>query len=133
MAVSQTDEREARAARTQSLFRDVNERVREVNEAFGEYIPHGDWLCECADDACSERIALTHSEYEAVRADGSRFAVAPSEAHVFPEVEDVTKQTDRYWIVEKRGIAGELTKKIDPRRVGLHGRPVRPRIDEGEA
>jgi hypothetical protein len=50
-----------------------------------------------------------------LRADGTRFAVAPDEAHVFPEVEHVVERNERYWVVEKVGVAGELAAKIDPR------------------
>ena len=57
-----------------------------------------------------------------MRADGRRFAVAPSAAHVVEDIERVVERTDRYWIVEKYGVAGELTTKVDPRRVGLRGR-----------
>ena len=53
----------ALGARTQSLFRDVNERVREINATFADFVPLGDWICECADNGCAERIALTTAEY----------------------------------------------------------------------
>jgi hypothetical protein len=105
-------ENEARGARTQSLFRDVNERVMTINQAFSIAIAHADWICECADPACSERISLTMEEYEAVRASPIRFAVAPGAEHFFEELEVV---------VEKTGTAGELAAQIDPRRVGLRG------------
>jgi len=113
-------------ARTQSLFRDVNERVREINTVFAEHVPLGDWVCECAENACTERIALTTPEYEAIRANPRRFAVAPSEDHVIQEIEDVVERQDRFWVVEKTGPAGELTAKIDPRRVGLRGHEQAP-------
>ncbi len=113
------EEREARGARTQSLFRDVNERVRAINEGFSSVLPHGDWVCECADDACTERIAVSWEEYESVRADPKRFVVTPE--HVYEEIEDVIEQNERFWIVEKRGLAGEMAAQVDPRRVGLRG------------
>jgi hypothetical protein len=68
----------ALGARTQSLFRDVNERVKEINQAFSGHVPLGDWICECADNGCAERIAVSMGEYEEVRADPTTFAVAPS-------------------------------------------------------
>jgi hypothetical protein len=108
-------------ARTQSLFRDVNERVREINMVFGKYVPLGDWVCECAENACTQRIALTTPEYEGVRAHPRRFAVAASEDHVVHEIEDVVERQNRFWVVEKMGPAGELAAKVDPRRVGLRG------------
>jgi streptogramin lyase len=114
-------ENEARGARTQSLFRDVNERVMTINQAFSIAIAHADWICECADPACSERISLTMEEYEAVRASPIRFAVAPGAEHFFEELEVVVDKNERFWVVEKTGTAGELAAQIDPRRVGLRG------------
>ena len=60
---------EAHGARTQSLFRDVNERVREINEAFNEVLPLGDWVCECANDRCTERLHMSPRDYGAQRQD----------------------------------------------------------------
>jgi hypothetical protein len=114
----------ALGARTQSLFRDVNERVTEINAAFAEHVPLGDWVCECADNACIERIALTTEEYEAIRADPRRFLVAPSDDHVFAQIEDIVARNDRFWIVEKEGPAGDLAAQVDPRLVGLRGHEV---------
>jgi hypothetical protein len=111
----------ALGARTQSLFRDVNERVREINATFADYVPLGDWVCECADNGCVERIALTTAEYEQVRADATTFAIAAGQGHVFEQIEDVVRRTERYWVVQKNGAAGELVKRVDPRRVGLRG------------
>jgi hypothetical protein len=73
-------EQMVRAARNQALFREVNESVREVNEAFGEIVPPAEWVCECAHPTCVERMTLTIDEYKALRAGPTRFAVAPSDA-----------------------------------------------------
>lgn len=94
-------EREARGGRTANLFRDVNERLREINAGFSELLPYGDWACECADETCNERVALTPEEYEAVRIDATHFVVAPSPQHVAGRSETVVERTDRYWVVEK--------------------------------
>ena len=85
-------------------------------------MPLGDWVCECAESGCVERIQLTTEEYEFVRADPKRFAVAASDEHVFEEIEDVVERKDRFWVVEKDGPAGELAARVDPRGVGLRGR-----------
>jgi hypothetical protein len=111
----------ALGARTQSLFRDVNERVREINATFADFVPLGDWICECAENGCTQRIALTTEEYEQVRADATTFAVAAGQEHVFEQIEEVIGRSDRYWVVQKGGAAGELVKRVDPRRVGLRG------------
>jgi hypothetical protein len=108
-------ERHRRAARNQSLYREINERVKTINEAFDSILPLGDWICECANEACTERLQLTHEEYEALRSDGTRFAVLPDEDHVVPEVEDVVERHDRYWVVEKVGMAAALAEDVNPR------------------
>src|SRR5215218_4352214 len=79
-----TDSRAARAGRNQALYREVNERVREMNEAFDAFLPLGEWICECANEECFETIEMTHEEYEAVRAGGTRFFVKPDDAHIVP-------------------------------------------------
>jgi hypothetical protein len=104
-----------RAARNQSLFREINERVKQLNEGFSMVLPVGEWICECADDTCVERIELSAVEYETVRVDGTHFIVAPGDKHVFPDVERVTKRSDLYWVVEKFGTAGEAAERFDPR------------------
>lgn len=121
--MDQVTQEQARGARTQSLFRDVNERVREINAAFGEVLPLSEWICECADDTCTQRMGLTQAEYELVRANPTRFAVLPSDEHFYSDIERLVEQNERYWVVEKFGVAGDLAAKIDPRRVGLRGRP----------
>ena len=114
MATTPTsDGRASRAAKNQSLFRDVNERVRELSEGLGPSLPLDQWLCECADESCAERIELTTEEYENVREHAAQFAVAPG--HVFPEVERVVARYERHWIVEKVGEAGTVAQGLDPR------------------
>jgi hypothetical protein len=44
-----------RAARNQSLFREVNEQVASLNQMFDELTPYGSWACECASVDCLER------------------------------------------------------------------------------
>ena len=106
---------QAKAAQNQSLFREVNERLKDVG-------PHRDWyayeedaICECADETCSEQINVSASEYEQIRAHGTWFAVAPSDEHVFPDVEQVIEKHENYWIVEKIERAAIVAEKLDPR------------------
>jgi hypothetical protein len=113
--MSVAEDRGARAARNQSLFREINERVKQLNEGFSLVLPVGEWICECADDTCVDRIELSAAEYEAVRIDGTHFLVAPSDEHVFLDVETVIERTDGYWVVEKFGTAGEEADRLDPR------------------
>jgi hypothetical protein len=115
MSSTDVDEREARGARTQSLFRDANERVAEINEAFSIALPLGDWICECAKGDCSERVTLSPEDYERIRADPKLFFVYPSDDHVFADIEDVVERQATYWVVRKQGLAGELAARVDPR------------------
>jgi hypothetical protein len=108
--------RAERAARNQSLYRQVNESVSELNEAFDALVPFGSWVCECADEECFGAIEMTHEEYEAVRAVATTFLVRPDDAHVFPEVENVTERHERYWVVEKTGVAAVVAERKNPRR-----------------
>jgi hypothetical protein len=74
-----------------------------------------EWVCECANEQCFAPIEMTRDEYEAVRAASTRFFVKPDDAHVFPEAEDVTERHERYWVVEKTGVAAEMAARRDPR------------------
>lgn len=109
---------EEKAARNQSLFRAVNEQIRGLQEnasfsaGSGPLVPVSEWVCECANPACMERIALSPDEYGEVRSAGNRFAVAPDDVHIFPDVEDVTERYAGYWVVEKRGKAKEIAEHL---------------------
>jgi hypothetical protein len=96
------DDRQARAARNQLLFREINERIRALNEGFSAVVPEsGEWVCECANESCIELVPLTLTEYETVRATANRFFVIADDAHFWSDVERIVERTDRYWIVEK--------------------------------
>ena len=107
------DERSRRAGENQALFRSINERIEELNEAFDQFGGYGRWTCECPDVHCTETIEMTLAEYEAVRAHPTRFAIAPSVEHLRSEIEIVLSRTDRYWVVEKMGPAGERAEELD--------------------
>jgi hypothetical protein len=99
-----------RAARNQSLFREVNERIEELSRS--ATMPS--FICECCDEGCDEMMALTLEEYEHVRSDANRFAVLPG--HEVPAVEEVVEATDRYVVVAKLGAGGPVAVRLDPRR-----------------
>jgi hypothetical protein len=53
-----------------------------------------------------------------IRCQGCRAAyvgLSPSEEHCWPDVEQVIRGTDRYWVVEKLGHAGEVAECNDLR------------------
>jgi hypothetical protein len=63
-------------SRNQILFREVNERVRDVVAPLLTAGEEAEFLCECGDDACLEMIRLNLEEYEAVRVT-HRFVMVP--------------------------------------------------------
>ena len=106
-------ERQRRVAENESIFREVNEQViRALPGAFGaeDYMQ---FVCECAQPSCTELIEMTRPQYETVRANGRRFAIRPG--HETAGVERVVESNERFEVVEKLGIAGEVAEQRDPR------------------
>jgi len=90
-------------ARNESFFRDVNERIEGVSDTIPAREPTMEFLCECDDLHCQEKLSITRAEYESARADPTHFVVLP--AHVDRRIEHVVLATDRFSVVEKEGIA----------------------------
>jgi hypothetical protein len=105
-----------RAARNEALFRRVNERIQDVNEAFEPILEEADFFCECADLECMEKIEMTQREYEKLRDVSTHFAVKPE--HIDPKDERVVEEHAGYIVVEKVGRAGERAAELDPRDPG---------------
>jgi hypothetical protein len=106
--------RRERFARNEALFREVNERIRLLaSEWSSDDDDVIEFTCECANQACAERISATVADYEFVRSDPRRFLVAPG--HIDLEVEDVVTEDDAFWIVEKGGEAAAKATELDPR------------------
>ena len=103
------DQRAAKGARNQALWRHVNERIERV----AEDAANPEFICECADTDCTQMLHLTIAEYEAVRESPVRFPVAPG--HVYRDFEKVVEERDGYVIVEKFGTAGDIAENLDPR------------------
>ena len=106
-----------RLARNEALFREVNERIDEVDRRLSEAAPDdGPWefVCECADENCVERIELHPDEYESVRGDASQFVIVPG--HQVETIERVVSENDRFMVVEKDvGEAARIAVETDPR------------------
>lgn len=107
-----TSEEETRIARTESAFRHVNERIAETAENFSS--GDAEFICECADADCRERIEAPLEEYEEVRSASTTFLVA--EGHEIPAYEHVRQRRRGYLIVEKmtRGLKSAV-RRTDPR------------------
>ena len=102
--------REERIAKNEVIFREVNERIRDVVPSENGGI---DFLCECGREDCVEQIPLTTAEYERVRADPVQFFVKPG--HAIKEVEDVIEENDRFLLVKKHVEEQEIARRADPR------------------
>jgi hypothetical protein len=89
--------REARQARNEVVFREVNQRIAELSENWADGEFH--IVCECATIGCQAMLPVRVEEYQRVRTNPRRFFVFPG--HVFPEIEDIVEQHDAYQVVEK--------------------------------
>lgn len=100
-----------RLALNEALFREVNERIREISDNFGQDDGTYDFLCECSDPGCTQKVVLTRAEYEDVRSDPTRFVVA--KGHVLPEIEAVVERAKDHAVVEKEGAAADIAIRLD--------------------
>lgn len=83
--------------------------MREVNQRVAELGDHGSWgdddrlieiHCECGGfPACDVKLSLPVADYERVRSQDDRFAVAPG--HDSPQLETVVERHETWLIVDK--------------------------------
>ena len=107
-------DRERRLGLNEALFRDVNEKLRVVNEAFAPITDTFDIICECGHMTCDERLSIPPRAYEDVRADPLLFLIV--RGHEIPDVEDVVRETDTYAVVRKHpGDPAQVAITTDPR------------------
>src|SRR3954462_10224041 len=105
-------DREARAARNQSLFRALNEKLESINEVFAEALTERFRIaCECTNLACVEMLEINSGDYQSVRDEPRQFLVLPGQ--VYPHVEKVARQVDGFVVGEKLGWAAYLAESFD--------------------
>ena len=103
---------EAKMARTESAFREVNEAIAKTAARFEA--TEADFVCECADPECAHRITAELDEYEDVRADPTHFIIA--EGHNEPAIERVIDSAEDYQVVEKFGATVQrIVRSLNPR------------------
>lgn len=100
------------AALNEDLFRTINERIEEGAKQHGVEQPLP-FHCECADDACIDKIELVPTEYDRVASHFARFVVIPG--HQEPSIEIVVEQHPSYFVVEKTGEARAEIEREHPR------------------
>jgi PHD/YefM family antitoxin component YafN of YafNO toxin-antitoxin module len=113
----EVSEDERRRARNEALFREVNERIAELETGRGGYDRDDSLLtgfvCECPREDCSEMLEVTRGQYEGVRDDPRRFLVLPG--HEDGDIAKVVERHESYLVVEKTGEAAAIAEEQDPR------------------
>jgi hypothetical protein len=104
------DVRRERAAKNQSLFREVNERIGELSGS----VTVVTFVCECTDETCDQRLPLAREEYERIRSDSNSFFVVPG--HEIDEIEQSVAVAERFVVVAKLGRGGTVADRLDPRK-----------------
>src|SRR5919205_3825240 len=108
------DDRQERIGRNEALFREINERLEDLQERFDVLSHAGDFVCECGKLGCTEQITMPLEEYRELRSNPTHFAIKPG--HEIPDVEDVVARRRGYDIVRKHeGPPTELARAEDPR------------------
>lgn len=109
------DSTQRRKAANEAVFREVNERIEELQRRFS--VAGDDLLqvvCECDRLDCMNHLTVTVETYERVRSDPATFVVAPG--HEDQGVEAVVETGDDYLVVRKRaGEARRAAEETDPR------------------
>jgi hypothetical protein len=117
-ASSEATERSAeRVGRNDATFRAANERIGQMASAqtFPEQVP---FICECAEESCTEIVRLSLEEYERVRAHPTHFLNAPGHESAAGPYCEVVERNEGYVVVRKKGRAAEIAAELDPRSAG---------------
>jgi hypothetical protein len=94
------------------VFREVNDRIREVTERF-EVSGLIDFICECSRDDCIENVSLAAGEYQGVRSSPKLFVIVPG--HETLKVERVVDANERFMLVEKIKLTDEVVGDYERR------------------
>ena len=108
------DERDRRIVVNETLFREVNERIKGLNESFATLTDEMQIVCECGVASCVERFPMRPEAYEELRSNPDHFAIVPG--HEIPDVERIVSHYGDYDVVEKLpGEAQRIAEATDPR------------------
>jgi hypothetical protein len=104
-----------RVARNNAIFREANEGIEDKAVDVDAELPRVPFICECADERCTQLVPLGLPDYERVRADPRRFLHVPGHEASGGVHVQVVERHERYVVVEKVGEAGRLVEELDPR------------------
>jgi hypothetical protein len=109
-----SDERQRRVGHNEALFRQVNERIEDLSEAFATPSETFSVVCECGEISCTEHVHLPPAVYERARQDPARFIVKLG--HEVRDIEHIVEAADDYCVVEKDAPTAKLVaEETDPR------------------
>ncbi len=111
-------ERENRVTKNEAVYRDLNERVRQIDRDMlgDDPLPDSDAVecfCECADPDCTVRLRVTNSEYESARRNPLAFIVR--EEHALPQYEQVVERHDDRFVVVLKTAGKQVARETNPR------------------
>ena len=107
-------DRAERVGLNEAVFREVNERIKDLADTFDLQDRLLDLVCECGAAICVERISMTHDDYERIRSDPHQFSVYPG--HEDEGLEVVVERRRGYDVVRKRDPeAAAVAEATDPR------------------
>lgn len=105
-----------RKAANEAVFREVNERIEEMQHSFARVTDEPlHLICECDRLSCTREVEMSVGAYEQLRSDPACFVVVPT--HEDTTVEQVVASSAGYVVVRKRsGLPHDLAEATDPRR-----------------
>ena len=101
-----------RVARNNHAFRVANEGISAAATALEADFPIT-FVCECADERCTDLVRLTLPEYEDIRGHDLWFIVVAGHERRAGPYEQVIEERRGYVIVEKVGDAAQIVKDLE--------------------
>jgi hypothetical protein len=101
--MSETSDRQLRAAQNELVFRAVNEQIVKMTDRFRKQLSDIDIVCECANASCVGTIRINADEFTKIERANGTFLVLPG--HEDESVERVVERLHSYVLVWKPGIS----------------------------
>jgi hypothetical protein len=101
---------ERKRAQNEAAFREANEDINAIIDGHGADLPAAPFVCECGDRACRRLINVPVSTYREVRKSPRRFLYDLVHDGRTDEETSTIETHDRFLVVEKSGVAGEIAE-----------------------
>lgn len=103
------DEVKVKIARNEAIMRNSNYRIEEAAKGLEHEVFRA--FCECGYGDCRDKVELTISDYDRIRAHPRRFFVV--KGHEIPFAEDVVERQEKFFVVEKPEEAQPILSQYD--------------------